>query len=543
MSRWTAKNRLNRALAFVGILFLFSAMAGYGSSDEAFGAMTTPEIPRFQVDTTVVPPSGKTIAVPAGGDFQEALDAARPGDTITLEAGATFTGPFTLPNKSGTGWITIRTSAPDRLLPPSGTRIDPTYAALMPKLEALSGSVIATDPGAHHYRLIGIEIRPREGRFLYNLIELNASKSSIEKIPHHIVFDRCYLHGDPKKGSRRGIAMNSAHTAVIDSYLSDFKEVGADSQAIAGWNGPGPFKIENNYLEGAGENVLFGGADSTIPNLVPSDIEIRHNHFSKPSAWRIGDPGYAGTPWTVKNLFELKNARRVLIEGNLFEHNWVHAQKGFSILFTVRNQDGGNPWAVVEDITFVNNVIRHTSSAMSILGYDDNHASQQTKRIAIVNNLFEDVGGDAWGGQGVFLQVLDGTADLLVDHNTVLQAGSIIVAEGKPNPRFVFKNNIVLHNANGITGSGAGVGRPALERYFPGAVVKKNVIVGGNAALYPPENAFPESIAQAGFVNRTEKDYRLSGSSPFRNAATDGRNIGVDLDAVSAAGVSSRPRR
>ena len=69
--------------------------------------------------------------------------------------------------------------------------------------------------------------------------------------------------------------MNSARTAVVDSYLSNLHEVGADSQAIAGWNGPGPFKIVNNYLEGAGENVMFGGADPRIPNLVPSDIEIR----------------------------------------------------------------------------------------------------------------------------------------------------------------------------------------------------------------------------------------------------------------------------
>src|SRR5439155_6309552 len=99
----------------------------------------------------------------------------------------------------------------------------------------------------------------------------------MEDLPHHIVFDRCYLHGDPTKGARRGIAMNSRYAAVIDSYLSDFKEVGADSQAIDGWNGPGPFKIVNNYLEGAGENVMFGGTDPSIADLVPSDIEIRHN--------------------------------------------------------------------------------------------------------------------------------------------------------------------------------------------------------------------------------------------------------------------------
>src|SRR5690606_23447694 len=98
----------------------------------------------------------------------------------------------------------------------------------------------------------------------------------------------------------------------------DFMEVGNDSQAIAGWNGPGPFKIVNNYLEGAGENIMFGGATPRIEGLVPADIVIRGNHFHKPLRWRIGDPSYEGIPWSVKNLFELKNARRVVIDGNIF---------------------------------------------------------------------------------------------------------------------------------------------------------------------------------------------------------------------------------
>ena len=55
------------------------------------------------------------------------------------------------------------------------------------------------------------------------------------------------------------------YLAVVDSHLADFKEEGADSQAIAGWSGPGPFKIANNYLEAAGENVMFGGADPDHP--------------------------------------------------------------------------------------------------------------------------------------------------------------------------------------------------------------------------------------------------------------------------------------
>ena len=156
----------------------------------------------------------------------------------------------------------------------------------------------------------------------------------------------------------------------------------------------------NNYLEAAGENVMFGGADPKIPNLVPSDIEIRRNHFAKPLSWKVGHPDYAGTPWNVKNLFELKNARRVLVEGNLFERNWLHAQTGTAILFTPRNQSGTAPWSVVEDVTFRHNIVRHSGSGMVISGRDTNFPSQPGERILIQNNLFDDIGGPEWGGRG-----------------------------------------------------------------------------------------------------------------------------------------------
>jgi hypothetical protein len=492
-----------------------------------------PELPRLYIDTIYVHPSGRTLAVPAGGDFQAALNAAQPGDVITLEAGATFTGPFMLPDKAGSGWTIIRSSAIGRNLPP-GTRADPSYAKMMPKLEARHGAVISAAPGAHHYRFIGIEIRPEEGTFLYNLVLVGTGKEkSVEELPHDIVFDRCYLHGDPKKGTRRGIAMNSSYTAVVDSYLSDFKEVGEDSQTVMGWNGPGPFKIVNNYLEGAGENVMFGGGDPTIPNLVPSDIEIRHNLFSKPMSWKIGDPTYARTPWTIKNLFELKNARRVLIDGNLFEYNWPHAQSGFAIQFTVRNQDGSAPWSVVEDVTFSNNVVRHTASGINFLGHDNNWRSKQTKRILIRNNLFEDIGG-SWGGGRLF-QLLEGTADVVIDHNTAFQTENVIAADGASHTGFVYRNNLTPHNAYGIIGTGTRGGIPTLQKYFPDASVTHNVIAGGNADHYPPGNFFPASFNEVSFVDRTSSQYRLRGSSPYRHAGTDGKDVGVDFAALCTA--------
>ena len=494
-----------------------------------------PELPRIKVETNPVAPAGRVLSVAAGDNLQTALERARPGDVITLEAGATFVGPFTLPRKHGDGWVTIRTCAPDPSLPPPDVRVDPSYAGVMPKLEAGSRAVIVTAPGAHHYRFVGIEIRPKPRASLVNLVDLGTGEPTAELVPSHLIFDRCYLHGDAETGTRRGIAMNSRHTAVVNSYLADFKAIGADSQAIAGWAGAGPFKIDNNYLEAAGENLLFGGGDPVIRDLTPSDIEIRGNHVSKPLRWKVGDPAFARVPWAVKNLFELKNARRVLVEGNLFEHNWAHAQAGFAIVFTVRNEDGGAPWSAVQDVTFVNNIVRRAGAGVNILGRDNNHPSQPTERLLIANNLFDEIDGARWGGPGTLFQILDGTAHLTIEHNTAFQQGAIIVAEGRPHADFVYRNNLTPHNAAGIAGTGTGAGAATLSTYFPGSIVAGNVIAGGRASVHPPDNFFPVSLEMVGFVNRAGGNYRLTAASRYRRVGTDGRDPGVDLDALTTA--------
>src|SRR5205823_10232863 len=283
------------------------------------------------------------------------------------------------------------------------------------------------------------------------------------QLPHDIIIDRCYVHPEPTKGGRRGVSLNGNSMAVIDSYVSDFKEVGSDSQAVFGFNGFGPFKIVNNYLEAASENILFGGAAPNIANLVPSDIEIRHNLFSKPLTWKQGDPSYAGFDYNVKNLLELKMAQRVLIDGNEFKNTWPAAQQGWAILFTPRAEYGAAPQAVVQDVTFTNNVIHDVAKGFDLGGSDsapDN--KQRTFRIAVRNNLFYAVNGSSFGPGNFITLTANGIPDLSFDHNTVLDTGDIINTDAAtPSANFVFQSNIIPHNDYGVA-SPKGVGNPTL---------------------------------------------------------------------------------
>jgi hypothetical protein len=527
-------------VALLAALTLTAAVS-FGQGDRSG---SSPELPRTCMDTSLLSPTGRVLAVAAGGDFQAALTSARPGDVISLEAGARYTGNFTLPGKEGSGWIVITTAARGQELPAAGTRVTPATASAFAKLVSPNGRpVLTAAPGAHHYRFIAVEFTVAPEVNASALILLGGRPASTADIPHHLIFDRVYVHGNPDATLRRGIALNSAWTAVVDSYIADVHEVDADSQAIGGWDGPGPFRIVNNYLEGAGENVMFGGADPSIRDLVPSDIEIRRNHFFKPLAWRVGHPSYAGRPWSVKNLLELKNARRVLIDGNLFEHNWAHAQAGTAIVFTVRNQDGGAPWSALEDVTFTNNVVRHVGAGVGLSGMDGK-PSQRTQRVLIRNNLFYDVSGARWGGGGRLFQIYNGVTDLVIEHNTAFQDGPIIMTEGPPNKGFAFRGNLVPHNESGIQGTGSAPGIRTLETYFPGAVVEKNVIVACPfSAQYPRANFFPISLDKVGFEDRPGGNYRLAPASSFRRAATDGKDVGVDFDALAAAAAPTAEAR
>lgn len=506
------------------------------------------ELPRERVDISAPATSGKLIQVRAGDTLQAALDRAAPGDIIELDAGAVYTGPFVLPNKPGAAWITIRTVQPAHsTLPPPGVRVQPEHAPAMATLESASGAVLTAASGAHHYRFSGVEIRPatsgswrnwlgneRPDVFRYGLVVLGEYPDAPEDVPHHFIFERCYLHGDPEIGARRGIAMNSAHTAVVDSWLADFKAEGEDAQALIGWSGPGPHLIANNYVEAAGENLLYGGGDPAIHDLVPADIEIRGNHFAKPLAWKAGDPDFHTTSWTVKNLFELKNARRVLIDGNLFEYNWPQSQNGFAILFTVRNQDGTAPWSTVEDVTFSNNIVRHVANGINILGHDDINTSAPTRRIAITNNLFDDLGGD-WG-EGTLLQMLEAADDIAFTHNTALSTGKIVQADGRPSGGLVFRDNIVVHNTYGIIGGGTGVGMGTIEHFFSDAVITDNAIVGGRRSNYPAGNAFPLTLQDVGFINMDAGDFRLREDSDHEGRGADFARLCAALSSTDRPG-------
>ena len=500
-----------------------------------------------------------------GDGLRSALAAAVGGDTIHLQAGSEFVGPFTLPKKSGTGWITLRgTDCATPSLPAPGTRVLPAHAPCMPRLvPKRTGTLSATDSivlaaaGAARYRLSGVEIYA--DRYITNLVWIgNWNESSISALPHSFIFERSYVHAGPA-GARRGIALNGGNAVVtrrpdgtidwsattggiqvLDSYFENIVDKTYESQAVAGWNGAGPFRLENNYFEASGENVIFGGADPSIKNLIPSDIEIRGNHFKKPLEWKTR--GYV-----IKNLFELKNARRVLVLGNVFENNWIGAdQTGGAIVLTPRNQDGRSAWSTVRDVDFAFNKVLNSPQGVGILGRDDIRRSERTENITIRHNFF-DLHRPDTGNRGRLIQVSNGAYNVSIDHNTGFQDKNVIWAYSRANELFRFTNNLTRHNvcaagANtcGIGGDRTAVGDATITKYFPNGVFRQNVMFdGGNPADYSKAQwcgigGFPADVA-------FDADGSLEPGSPYEGqgvtdatCASDDLDVGADMTAVNA---------
>ena len=177
------------AVALVGAVNPIASQQRDGTA-QADQRHAPPERPRAIVDLPPETTTGRTIHVKAGESLQTAIDSAAPGDRITLDARATYEGPFRLPAKEGNGWIVIA-SAAERQLPARGERVAPADAAHMPRLVASSGAaVLIAMPGAHHYRFVGLELSPASGEYLNAIVQLGDSETSADAQPHHIVIER-----------------------------------------------------------------------------------------------------------------------------------------------------------------------------------------------------------------------------------------------------------------------------------------------------------------------------------------------------------------
>jgi hypothetical protein len=551
------------------------------------------ELPRVWIKSSLAdtPAPGSAHTVKSRDTLQEAINSATCGDTIKLQAGAVFAGLFQFPAKScdDAHWIVIRTSAPDDALPPEDTRLTPCYAgvASLPgrpdfhcptsppanilariEFDGKSGSgPLLFQRGANHYRFIGLEITRTDSP-----ASITALATTREDAPaDHLIFDRVWFHGTAQGETRRGVALSGmTYAAVVDSFFTDFHCIAVsgactDAQTMSAGGGDfpeGPFKVIDNFLEASGENLMFGGRPA---KTTPTDIEIRRNHFYKPTIWMRGQPGFvggaSGHPFIVKNHFELKNAQRVLFEDNLLENNWGgFSQGGFSIVLSPKSQQNGCPICQVTDITIRSVKISNTGSVFQIANTlsDAGGASSGGGRYSIHNVLVDGVHGKDYNSFGLFALVISDAPplhDIRIEHVTAVVPRFIISILNPASRRianFTLANNLLSSDMVPELGSAGGGPQncafqpdrlgPAgvFQRCFDNAAVTHNMVVGG--ADWPRGNVTVRDAGAAGIrdPHKAPGWYRLcrqkeegcKKASPAIGAASDGKDIGADVEKI-----------
>jgi hypothetical protein len=549
-------------------------------------------VPSAMADT---PAPGSIITVTAGANLQTALNNAQCGDVIELQAGATFSGQFTVPNKSCNinNWIIIRTSAPDSALPAEGERATPCYAGVAsldgrPQYSCTNAqNVMAVvqnnaggdgpfqfQSGANYYRLLGLEIMrpagtPGPARLLF-----------AHGTADHIVIDRSWLHGALQDETHAGVDLDGmTNVAIVDSYFSDFHCIAVtgtctDANAINGGvsgTQDGPFKIQDNFLEASGEAILFGGGPATKS---PSDIEILGNHFWKPWQWMPGNPqfigGTNGEPFIVKNHLEIKNAVRVLVDSNLMENNWGgFSQTGFGILLTPKNQHSSNtnvcPLCEVTDITVRYTRISHVGAgiqlATSLSGNGQGGAPALAGTRWSIHDLVLDDLSSNYVGEGTGFEISNNwpknpVNTITIDHVTAFpdpQSHIMVTGNVKGNQQMyglVFTNSLLVTGRHPVWNAGWGptscayldVPVTTISQCFKNSTFSNNALITSPApfppSTWPANNLFADTIDDVGFTNYNNGDggnYELLSTSPYKNKGTDGKDLGADIAGLNQA--------
>jgi len=410
--------------------------------------------------------------------------------------------------------------------------------------------------------------------------------------PYNVIIDRCLIYREDYSATnptpqlvKNGFESHLKRMSIMDSHISGINAPGVESHAMATHNSTGTWSVINNYFESGGIPFIVGGATPLIPSARVEDAEFRRNRFHKPLEKK--ELPYAQR-WSAKNNFESKNGRYWVIDENLIDGTWIGADQNYLVTLNALAQDTGEN-TTNQDFQFSNNVIKQGPGGF-LIGRIPDANSPFPGRLLIYNNLIAELGGANYGtpshcqadclpvsqGQGFIITTV--YSDMIFRHNTLLVRNAIMTVEGDSNKPILFQDNITNHGGvvlddelgYGIKGGGTNRGCFTIDPLLPGctavsstdpfylggSVFSKNVITGvpyvsaypsnpnypGNNAPYPyqsdnyyfttqtPSNLTGFANIDNHFVNRSAGNYRIANGTPGKNGASDGLDVGADID-------------
>jgi hypothetical protein len=215
----------------------------------------------------------------------------------------------------------------------------------------------------------------------------------------------------------------------------------------------------------------------------------------------------------------------------------------------------------VTDVTVRYTKISHVAAGFQIANGVSSTGGKPLagQRYSIHDLVVDDIDGSKYGGTGLFAQISNASGvsviqDLQINHITAFPAHTMLsVGNALSNPdmkNFVFSNNLMTTGRYPVWSVGGGSSNCAfsdvpltvLTTCFTPYSFTHNALVASPASFpstkWPAGNYFAATtttVQLANYNGGIGGDYHLAASSPYKNAGTDGKDLGADINALTAA--------
>lgn len=273
----------------------------------------------------------------------------------------------------------------------------------------------------------------------------------------------------------------------------------------------------------------------------------------------VADTPIGATRWQIKNLFEIKAAQNVLVSGNIFQYAWKGNSTGYGCWLKSVNQDGTGSYLQSKNLTVEKNIWRHCDGALEVHGHEVGTAGfgepGPLTNLTYRHNLIYDSQVTPWGeGSEVYaMNLSNNVANMVIQHNTVVHltngtGGGLMTLDPPPTSGlmtgFSFVDNMCRRETFGTKASGFASGLASLNAVTSGGYTySTNAIADSSSGVDGASNFYEvASLWQAEFVtyvaDGTGADFHLKPTSTYHHAASDGTDVGADIDAITTATAS-----
>jgi hypothetical protein len=461
------------------------------------------------------------------------------GGVIKIPKGTVMSGTVVLPERNFSDYVTIMS---DGVMPDIRNRIANTSPELATVSAPTTNAIpVTVGKRAHHVRFIGIKVTVAAGVNTYygfHVGDHDGTQDTTAEQAHDIIFQHCVVDSPDDSMMTHGMLVDGKRVSVLSSWIGNVKYNSGDATGITSYTGEGLHVYQNDFIEAAGECYITGGTTNAM-KVTPSGVEFRRCYFTKRASWTTAQ-------YNMKNHFETKMGRNIYVESSVMRYQKNNDQF-YSIVLKSSNS-GDSPGNAAEFVRVENCKVTEAQGGFNAAWDRYGTLSVKPRHLSLRNVLFDKVDSATYGARGRAAAL--GNADYVdIEHVTGLPDQEALAFDAGNVQYLTMKDNVVGAGGYGIykgedeNGPGAGWGTTAFNLGTYGKwSYSYNVapLYGSDARtpeLYPnaapnDHNGYPATAADVGFVDYLNGNYRLAATSPYKGAASDGTDPGINQDMI-----------